>query len=371
MNSERLSPLQIALLLLLVPLIACSYYYPHLIYRMGTRGWWVTIVASDAVIYGLVWVWLRLAQEWPQGTLVGVVTAGWGRLSGALILLPVAVPLWLSGIITIRELAVLMTDSLLPHTAIGVIFLVGLVTAWYIAYLGVKGIAHYTEVILILIALPLMVVLYGLAAENVKLIFLAPWWWIPDHLGVTGVMELPLAFSGLLALPTLLPYVDSTHQLKSGVGWALMAGTLVLLAGVAGPLGTLGPAAAEATPLPSLMFFNAAATAILFVQQLSYAMVTLWVVIFVGAAAFALWASARAASEMLGQPRITGTLGILVGLGWGINQAMPTIVQLRQIIALDGILTSVGLIWIVVWAIPLYILAKHHRREGGHHAPPS
>lgn len=371
MKPVRLSTFQITLLLLLVPLISCSYYYPHLIYRMGTRGWWMTIVASDGVLYGLMWVWLKLASGLPPGTLVGRLSSGWGRLLGAFLALPVVVPLWFAGVITLRELAVLMTASLLPHTAGSMIFIVALVTAWYIAYLGVKGIGHYAEVTVILIVGPLMAVLYALAAENLKPIFLAPWWWLPDHLDLPGIMDLPMAFSGLLALPMLLPYVGSPHHLKSGVRWAFAVGTLVLLVGVAGPLGTLGPAAAEATPLPSLMFFNATATAILFIQQLAYPMVTLWVVLFVGAAAFALWASARAVSEMLGRPRISGTLGALVGLGWVVNMGLPTIVQLRQALMLDGILTGLGLTWMVVIAIPMYIWTKRGHGEGKNHVSPS
>ncbi len=371
MSPIRVSPLQIALVLLTFPVVASSYYYPHLIYRLGTRGWWLTIVISDAVIYGLVWIWFLLAKTFPQGTLVGVARGGMGQIVGGFILLPLVLPLWLSAVITLRQLAVLTTVSLLPHTSIGFLYLVGLVTAFYLAYLGIKGISHYSEIIMILITLPLMLVLYAIAFENFKLIYLAPWWWLPDHVRATGVFELPLAFCGLLALPVLLPYVDTLSHLKSGVAWVLGIGSLVLLVGVAGPLGTLGPAAAKATPLPSLTFFNAAATAILFVQQLAYPIVALWMAIYIGAAALALWASARAVAEIFGRPRIIGTLVVLTILAWAMNQALPTIAQLRQATVLLGILTSIGLIWMVLSAIMINMLARRRHRTGNRHAPSS
>lgn len=368
MNAIRLSSLQIFLVLLSLPVVASSYYYPHLVYRMGTRGWWLTIIASDAVIYGLAWSWLVLAKAFPQGTLVGVARAGTGQIIGGVMLLPLVLPLWLSVVITLRELAVLTTASLLPHSSMGLLYLMGLVTAFYTAYLGIKGISHYAEIIMILITWPLMLVLYPIACENFKLIYLAHWWWIPDHASVIGIFELPLALTGLLALPVLLPYVDSLTHLKVGVAWALGIGSLVLLVGVAGPLGTLGPAAAEATPIPSLTFFNAAATAILFVQQLAYPIVALWVTIFVGAAAFSLWASARIIAEIFGRPRITSSLIVLTILAWAMNQALPTIVQLRQVTVLEGILTSIGLVWMVLTAILINVLARRRHRTRNPHA---
>lgn len=371
MSPIRLSRLQVALVLVSFPMVASSYYYPHLVYRMGTGGWWLTIVFSDAVICGLVWGWFLLAPFLPKGTPEGVARTGLRRIIDGLLWTPLVLPLWLSAVITLRELAVLTTDSLLPHTSLGLLYWVGLVTAFYIAYLGIKGISHYAEVIIILITLPLMLVLYAIAFENFKMIYLAPWWWIPSHVNITGILELPLAYSGLLALPALLPYVDTWAQLKAGVAWALAIGTLVLLVGVAGPLGTLGPKAAEATPLPSLTFFNAAATAILFVQQLAYPMVALWVTIFIGAAALSLWASARIVAQICGRPRITSSLIILTVLAWVTNQAFPTIVQLRQVTLLEGILTSIGLIWLVATAIPVYVLARRRHHRSTRNAPSS
>ncbi len=368
----RLSPLQIALLLMLVPLVAGSYYYPHLIYRMGTRGWWLTIVGGDGATYGLVWLWLALISGFSPGTFMGAMIGRWGRMAGTLFLVPLVGPLWLSAVIMVRELAVLTTESLLPHTAISAIFLVGLMTAWYIAYLGVKGVSRYVEVVTILIGLPLILGLYAIAFENSKFVYLAPWWWMPDHLDLMGVLELPLSFSGVLALPMLLPYVDVMRQLKSGVAWAFLVGTLALLVVVAGPLGTLGPATAEITPLPALTFFNAAATAILFIQQLAYPMVAVWVVLFVGAAAFAFWGSARAVSEIFGWSRTRGyILAISMALAWMINQALPTVAQFRQIIVVDGVLTTFGLIWMVLTSIPMYFLAKHRHDGRTPHASPS
>lgn len=293
-----ISPLQLALLIGCMPLVAALSQYDRLVLILGDRGWWVTVLATVAVPGLLGIPVLSISRRVPGHTAVGIGHEVMG--AGALVAVPVFLVSGATALMVLRGMSTLVQVSLLPKTPEFVIFLAASAVVGYLAVSGPVGLGRFAEISLILVAGPLVLAILVMGFQNVTPAYWGPWLTWPTGLLTTQFFGTLPYFLGLLpSLLMLAPYLQTRTPSSRPYGWALALSTVLLEVAVAIPLGTFGPGGARLLHFPLLTALDAISINILFVQEMAVVAVSFWTLLFFLAAGVNVWSAGQALTELL------------------------------------------------------------------------
>lgn len=292
------SPVQLALLIGCMPLVAAMLQYDRMVLSLGTDGWWLTVLASVAVPSLLGLPILAMGRRVPSHTDPGGPQPVLG--AGRLVALPVFLVSGFTTLMILRGMSTLVQLSLLPATPEYVIFLSACGVVGYLAAMGPVGLGRFAEIAMILIVGPFVLTILGMGFQNATPSYWGPWLaWPPGLLSSAGLGTFPYFLGLLPALLMLLPYLQTHIATSRPYAWALAIGTSLLLVAVAIPLGTYGPGGARLLHFPLLAALDSISINILFVQEMAVIAVSFWTLIFFLAAGLNLWSASQALMELV------------------------------------------------------------------------
>ncbi|GAA3410039.1 endospore germination permease [Paenibacillus hodogayensis] len=234
----RISSWQFYLLSFVYTMGTTFFLRPGALIAIAKQDAWIVWTWTGAAGIGMVYLWVKLAEQYPQMTWIEICTAAAGKwLGGAIALLYIGFFIQLSSWV-VRNLGDFMTTTLMPRTPISVFHIMLLLVVCYAAIKGPETIARTNEILTPVIMLTFLVICFLMIpewdTERLQPAFRLNVWKTVRE--TRNIIAFP--FIEVITLMMLFPYVRKGG--KKALFWGVLIGALFLCALTLFMVGVLG-----------------------------------------------------------------------------------------------------------------------------------
>ncbi|RXZ83153.1 spore gernimation protein KC [Paenibacillaceae bacterium] len=165
MEQVRISSWQFYLLSFMYVLGTTFFLRPGGLIAIAKQDAWMIWTWTGAAGIAMVFLWVKMAEQYPQLTIVQICTEAAGKwFGGAIALLYIGFFTQLSSWI-VRNLGDFMTSTLMPRTPISVFHIMLLIVACYATIKGLEPIARSNEMLTPIIMLTFLIICFLMFPE--------------------------------------------------------------------------------------------------------------------------------------------------------------------------------------------------------------
>lgn len=358
-KKATMSAIQLAIVIAAVQLDILSIGFSKLV-QAGGHIVWLSIIVGGTVFYGSAYLAIRLAQQFPEETLVEYIPRLWGKWLGGLVLLlyffVFLLNTWISLQASAREITFFMFDRT-PYE---------IVIASYIAvsaYCAMQDWGTIIRVVQMMIMtgaaiLFLLLLLSGVVFQTINL--------FPLFAGgfsqlSSGVMDTWPVYSGYTILLMLMPIVRRNDQnIARVVGYGFAFTTFVILWIVISIIAGLGVKTAQNVSFPFVSLIRVVEIPATFLERLDTYLITVKILIFFNSMSVIQYVKARLVMQYFGhadhRPWVLAIVPILF-IGGDALHTMRLYQDVRNISNWLGLTLAFGIIPIT------FYLAKRRRKK--------
>ncbi|WP_028563089.1 GerAB/ArcD/ProY family transporter [Paenibacillus pinihumi] len=239
MEKVRVSSWQFYLLSFMYVLGTTFFLRPGGLIAIAKQDAWMVWIWTGAAGIGLVYLWIKLAEQYPQMTLVEICTAAAGKwVGGAIALLYIFLFIQVSGWV-VRNLGDFMTATLMPRTPISVFHIMMLIVVCYAVTKGLEPIIRSNEILTPVIVFTFLIICLLMIPEwNTERIMPAFRMNLFKTIKETrNIIAFP--YIEVIALMMVYPYVNKGKKKAMFLG--VLVATFILCAVTLFMVGVLGP----------------------------------------------------------------------------------------------------------------------------------
>ncbi len=297
MNTQRISPGQVAALLIVMRLVPVTIQFPVVTATPDPAHAWQSALIGTLAAIPAVYLVFRLGSKYPEKTLVEIAEDVLGRLPGKIVSL-VLVWYWLHvALNTARALGEAYTAAIMPETPMLVFLLTTVALAANAARCGLEVFARMAEIIVVIVVVGLCLIIL-LPYDVMRVDNLRPL--LPDNIGpVIETSSLILAFfAEFCVLGMLMPYVKGQSRIWKSVLFSVLL-TGAITAALTASVSLVFGATSTSLALPTFSLARMISIAG-FVERLEAIAMVAWTLGAAAKIALLLWAVSLGTAKVCG-----------------------------------------------------------------------
>lgn len=271
----KISAIQLSFILIANRVGIMTVFLPSIWATQNSRDTWISSLLSGLVGMAITYVIVTLAKRHSKQTLIQICITLFGKwIGGFLSILYLSYFLNLSFII-MRELAEILNTALMPETPIQVFIIYVILAMAFSVNRGLEAIARTFMIITPISVVSLLIILILLTNEfHLELLKpIAENGWVPIIMGSIVPASL---FGEVILVPMLFPYVEDQDKVLPYSMFAILIGTLLLIALNVAVMSIFGPVEATNLTLPVYSLVRMISIGH-FLERIEAIMVAIWI----------------------------------------------------------------------------------------------
>lgn len=287
---------------------------------LGNSGYFAPLTAAIPVI-AVIAIMFALQKKFPGKSGVQCASQIIGRVPAVIINLLLIIFWRFFATLSARDILTLVSTQMLFKTPLWFFGIIGFLGIMYLAYQGIESISRFVA-FAFLPATIIIVIVFCTAFPYIDILQLLPVFNFSFIDLTKGALDLSYIYFPMVLLFMITPY---TKKLPSGRRFtmaALTLGVLVFLIQHLCAIGIFGTSGLTRYTWPTLELVHVVNIRFIVLEQLGVILLTVWLVLTFGAAAFNYWGASLALSQLF--PKISYKMAVwLLALPTGVILLLP------------------------------------------------
>ncbi len=321
-TSSPITHLQFGLMAATIPAAFAEQFLASSL-RAQTVGWWMPGLFAFGASLLLTWPVSALVARHSEMTMLRMVRLRLSTFAAAVVMGPLAIGFFLSAVIIVRIAEQLIAHFILTNSPTAAVQVIVVLTIGALVATGPTGLGRLSEILILLIAGPLIAYLLIISFQHVNPWLLRPILANPlTHIRVIPLLQMLIAYSPIPLLFVYMPHLRPPRRPSLPLRYVFGALALLLLALSAAVLGVFGPEAGVRLHDPVLSVLDTSNSSILIFQTIGTLVLTLFLPLFFVAASVNLWAFSNVVEQLVGQkPSVWWASGVAVLLFFTVDKS--------------------------------------------------
>lgn len=319
---------------------------------LGNAGYFAPLAAAVPAVAAMCAIF-ALQKRFPGQSWVQYSIKTIGRIPATIILLLLMITWRFYTTLLSRDIMSLVSTHMLIKTPTWVFSLMGFLGIIYLAYHGIESISRFMS--FVFVPASIVVFLVALSAmpyidiRQLLPVFNFSFWDL-----VKGAFGVSYIYLPIMLLLVMTPFTRDLRSARRFTSGALALGVLGFISESLSAIGIFGATGLMRYTWPTLEFVHIVNVRYLALEQLGVLLLTVWLVLTFGAAAFSYWGASYSLSQLF--PKISyKTAMLILGLPTGLILLLPrNIIDTRYYLQF---LQKWGTMGIYIFPLTIWLIA--------------